>query len=207
MYEYGGSLYDVLPDGRLIFSNKDNSIRLLNPDTGRVSLIAQDPVLRYCGFHASPNSPWVLAIEEDHTHDTPTTIQDYIVAININTTEIRRIITGADFYYLPSFSYDGTQLTWLEWNRPEQLFESSRMYRAKWNTGASISDVELIAGSEEDSVTEPRWGPDGSLFFCKEAGEYRELFRVAPGDHNPKKISLSGMEETEFGEVRLFEGR
>ena len=208
VYEYGGSLYDVTYDGRLIFSNSDNTVQILDPDTGKVSLLQDSPVLRYCGFSSSKVSPWVLAIEEDHTNPGPTEVVDCLVAINVNTYEIKKVAQGADFYYLPSFSYDGNQITWLEWDRPDLLFDSCRMLRASFNEGGIVTDVEIVAGVNNESVTEPRWGPDGALYFCMESEgrNYRELFRIPPGSHNPKKIKLNGLNETEFGEVRLFEG-
>lgn len=207
VYEYGGSLYDVLPDDRIIFSHKDNTVRILDPDTQKVSLVVESPVLRYCGFSANANGPWALAIEEDHTHDTPYEIRNYIVAINTNTFEVKRIVTHADFYYLPQFSHDGTKISWLEWDHPDLLFDASKLYCAAWSSDGTISNVKLISGDNRQSVAEPRWGPDGSLFFCQELSEYRRIFRLRPGAESPEEIRLEGLDEAEFGEARLFEGR
>lgn len=206
MYEYGGSTYAVLPDDRIIFSNKGDTVHILNPDSKEVSELAGHPNLRYSNFEANLTSPWVLANQEDHEHDTPDGVRNYVVAINTETTEVKRILDTADFYYEPSFSPDGSKLAWLEWNHPELPFDSARLYTATWNDG-SISDISLIAGKDREGVAEPRWGPDGSLFFNKEVGEYRRLYRIIPGSDEHVEIKVDGIGNAEFGELRWFQGR
>ncbi|KAJ4263651.1 hypothetical protein NW762_006475, partial [Fusarium torreyae] len=165
VYEYGGSPYAVLPDDRIIFSNKGDTVHVLSPDSKEVSKLIGDPNLRYSNFEANPASPWVLATQEDHEHDTPDQVRNYIVAINTETAEVKRILDTADFYYEPSFSADGSRLAWLEWNHPELPFDAARLYSATWHDNGSISGTRLIAGKDREGVAEPRWGPDGSLFF------------------------------------------
>ncbi|KAH7156450.1 Alpha/Beta hydrolase protein [Dactylonectria macrodidyma] len=205
VYEYGGSPYAVLPDDRIVFSNKDNTVHILNPDTRNVSALTGSPGLRYSDFDAHPVEPWVLANEEDHEHDTPRQIRNYIVAINIETGEVKRILDSADFYYTPYFSPDGTKLIWLEWNHPNLPFDAAKLYSATWSGNGSISDVRLIAGKNLEGVAEPRWGPDGSLYFGKEPQGYRRLFRIAPGQDIPVEIQLD-LNQSEIGEIRWFQG-
>ncbi|SCO30285.1 related to dipeptidyl aminopeptidases/acylaminoacyl-peptidases [Fusarium fujikuroi] len=205
VYEYGGSTYAVLPDDRIIFSNKGDTVHILNPDSKEVSELTGHPNLRYSNFEANLTSPWVLANQEDHEHDTPDGVRNYIVAINTEITEVKRILDTADFYYEPSFSPDGSKLAWLEWNHSELPFDSARLYTATWNDG-SISDISLIAGKDREGVAEPRWGPDGSLFFNKEVGEYRRLYRIIPGSDEHVEIKVDGIGNAEFGELRWFQG-
>ena len=207
VYEYGAGLYNVLPDGRIIFSNKDNTVRILDPDTQEVAALVENPVLRYASFNAHPSSPWVLAIEEDHTHDTPPEIQNYVVAINVETAEVKRIVSGADFYYAPQFSYDGSKLAWLQWNHPDLLFDASELYWTTWDGVDSVGSPHLVAGTQHESVAEPHWGPDGSLFFCQETTGYRRIFRLRTEDNEVTQISVPRLEHAEFGEASLFEGR
>ncbi|KAF4950626.1 hypothetical protein FSARC_13118 [Fusarium sarcochroum] len=206
VYEYGGSPYAVLPDDRIIFSNKGDTVHILNPDSKEVSKVIGDPNLRYSNFEANSTSPWVLATQEDHEHDTPDQVRNYIVAINTETAEVKRILDTADFYYEPSFSSDGSRLAWLEWNHPELPFDAARLYSATWHDNGSISGTRLIAGKDREGVAEPRWGPDGSLFFGKEIGEYRRLFRILPGSDEQSEVKLDGLDNAEFGGMRWFQG-
>ncbi|KAM0253499.1 hypothetical protein ACHAP5_000528 [Fusarium lateritium] len=205
VYEYGGALYAVLPDDRIIFSNKDSAVYMLNPDTKEVNKLTGESKLRYSNFEANLESPWVLANQEDHEIDTPEGIRNYIVVINTETAEVKRILDTADFYYEPSWSPDGTKLAWLEWNHPELPFDAARLYTASWH-GDSISDIRLVAGKDREGVAEPRWGPDGSLFFGKEIGQYRRLFRLLPGSDEQREVKVDGLDNAEFGGLRWFQG-
>ncbi|RSL90773.1 hypothetical protein CEP51_000597 [Fusarium floridanum] len=206
VYEYGGSPYAILSDDRIIFSNKGNTVHILNPDTKEVTDLTSSPNLRYSNFDANPSSPWVLANQEDHEHDTPDKIRNYIVAINTETAEVRRIRDNADFYYTPSFSFDGTKVAWLEWNHPDLPFDAAKLYSATWHQDGSLSDVHIVAGENREGVAEPRWGPDGSLFFGKEEGAFRKLFHVKPGTDAPAEIKLESLDNSEFGDLRWFQG-
>lgn len=207
MYEYGAQKYDTLPDGRIIFTEaSDSSVRVLDPSTGRVDLITQSSILRYAAFNANPMSPWVVAIEEDHTKPGAYDVKNYLVAINTDTKEIKRIISGSDFYYIPEFSFDGTRLAWLEWNHPDMMFKHAQLHHGEWNPDGSVTNITFVTGKNEESVTEPRWGYDGSLFFCREFNDYRQLFRIVPGSDKPEQVALKGLEDAEIGEVSLMEG-
>ncbi|UZP33146.1 hypothetical protein NXS19_000962 [Fusarium pseudograminearum] len=207
VYEYGGSPYAVLPDDRIIFSNEDNTVHIVDPDSMKCFKLAGGPKLRYSNFEANPKSDWVVANQEDHEHDTPDGVRNYIVAINTRTKDtVKRILDTADFYYEPSFSPDGSKLAWLEWNHPELPFDAARLYTATWHDQGSISDIRLIAGKDREGVAEPRWGPDGSLFFGKEVGNYRRLFHIFPGSDEQQEVNVKGLDNAEFGELRWFQG-
>ncbi|OAQ57846.1 transposase [Pochonia chlamydosporia 170] len=198
VYGYGGAIFDVLPDNRIIFSNRDNTILLLNPDSGAVSLLVESTVLHYGSFSANASLPWVLAIEEDRTDSTSQGAQNFIAAINVDTGEVKRVVTGADFYFQPRFSADGTRLSWTQYNRPELPYTDAKLHWADWSQDGAVTNVRLITGENRESVAEPRWGPDGSLFFAKEIGSYRQLFRIPSGSGEQFPIKLAGLESAEF---------
>ncbi|RYP79079.1 hypothetical protein DL771_000057 [Monosporascus sp. 5C6A] len=147
-YEYGGAAFDVMSDGRLMFSNKDNTVHVLDPDRGEVL------------------SAWVLAVEEDHEHDTPDQVKNYVVAINGDTGKVRRIASGADFYYTPQFSPDRTKVAWLEWNDRYLPFNAAKLVWCDWLPNAEVDNVQAL--SDFEGAVEPRWGPDGTLYYGRE---------------------------------------
>lgn len=208
VYSYGGASYDALPDGRLIFSNKDNSVNILDPDAGKVTRLTGNPVLRYSNFSANHANPWVLAIQEDHTDDHPEAVINRIVAIHAETGEVKVVLEGADFYYPPEYSCDGTKLAWLEWDHPDQPWFAARLYYAVINGDAVAGHPHLVAGGLLQGVAEPRWGPDGSLFFGMETTNYRQLFRLRPGEKNASQVTSSpDLAEAEFAELVWHPGR
>lgn len=179
----------------------------MDPDSGDVKPLIQNSVLRHGAFNAHPTSSWVIAIEEDHTIDNTNDIKNYLVAINTETAEIKRVISGADFYYNPSFNADGSRISWMQWDRPQMMFEHSEIYHAAWSEDASVTDIKFVTGKNEESAAEPRWASDGSLFFAQEVNGYRQLFRIAPGADKATQIVLKGLEKADLGEVLLLEGR
>lgn len=206
VYEYGGPLFDITYDGQVIFSNMDDTLRILNTETQQVSLLPTKPGFRYSSFNANAKSPWVFAVEEDHTLFAASEIIHSLVAINVATGTVQKIATGADFYHAPCFSLDGTRMAWLAWDHPGLPFNNAMLYDAEWDEKGTISNVRLVTAAEA-SVTEPRWGHDGSLFFAQEVAAYRQLFHLPLGSSTPVLIKLAGLEAAEFGQVDLLDGR
>lgn len=206
VYEYGGGSYAVLPGARVIFSNfKDNSVYVLDVDEGTVQSLLQSKTLRYGDYDVHRgDEPWVLAVQEDHEIAIPEQVKNYIVAINTKTGEVRRIVEGADFYMFPRFSPDGKKVSWLQWDFPGMPWAGVSLYWADWVEGEiKLDTVEHIAGGESTTVTEPRWGPDGYLYFAEEQTNYYQLFRRKPQDGETIPVTLPGLENVEFGSAKF----
>jgi hypothetical protein len=201
VYEYGGGPFAVLSGGRIIFSNfKDNSVNILSVDNGDVKRLIHKKTLRYAGYDAHPgDQSWVIAIEEDHEIDKPEKVKNYVVVINTETSEVKRIATGADFYMFPSFSHDGKKVCWVEWNFPDMPWSGVSLYWADFKEDGTLDNIELAAGENRMSVTEPKWGPDGYLYYCQEQTNFRQLYRRQPGDDKGTLLKLPGLENVEFG--------
>ncbi|SCO76864.1 related to dipeptidyl aminopeptidases/acylaminoacyl-peptidases [Fusarium oxysporum] len=198
VYGYGAAIFGILADDRIIFSNRDQTVCLLNPDSGEVTEVFGSPCLHYGSFSTTLSSPWILAVEEDRTDSTAEGTQNHVVAINSDTGEIKRVLTGADFYFQPRFNADGTRLSWTQYNRPELPYTDVKLHCADWSEDGTIKNARLVAGMDHESVAEPRWGPDGSLFFAKEVGSFRQLYRIPPDTLQHIPIELTDLEEAEF---------
>lgn len=215
VYEYGGAPYSTVGPGRLIFSDRNGSVKLLtlDGDTRAVADVVGGKHLRYADFDGHPTGPWVVAVQEDHERDTPSEVRNYVVAINYERGTVKRIVEGADFYYLPRLSPDGSAVAWLEWDNPELPFADAKLYVAECEFGESdvvLGQKVLVAGGRKQGVAEPRWGENGTLFFAREAGGYRRPFMLAtPRSLEPEKVRPIPMEvgEAEFGEIALVPSR
>ena len=162
--------------------------------------------MRYADFDVHPQTPWVLAVEEDHTKPLPAEVRNYVVAINFATGEVRRVIAGADFYSYPRFSPDGTKVAWEQWDHPDLPFRGTKLYWADWRADGAVDNMELVAGDAGECPTEPRWSPDGTLFFAQEKSDFRQLFCKRLGDKGAKQVVLRGLEEAEFGDASFMIG-
>ena len=86
--------------------------------------------------------------------------------------------------------------------------ETTRLYYAYISPDAEPGPAHLVAGGLLHGVAEPRWGPDGSLFFGMETTNHRQLFRLRPGEKNASHVTSSpGLAETEFAELCWLVGR
>jgi len=177
-----------------------------------VTTLVESETLRYADLDAHPRvsdgkgTAWVLAVEEDHEKPKPADVRNYVVAVNIETGEVKRIASTADFYMFPRFSPDGKQIVWKQWDHPDMPFTSTEIYWADWKDSGDVHNVEHVAGGKGECVTEPRWSPDGTLFFCGEKTNFRQLFRKKVGETEAAQIKLDGLEDYEFGDASFFIG-
>jgi dipeptidyl aminopeptidase/acylaminoacyl peptidase len=219
VYEYGGLPYTTIPAGqkhpgqRIIFSDaKDKSVNLLDVDSGKVSSLLKSTTLRYADFDVHPcvsdgkDTAWVIAVEEDHEKPKPADVRNYVVAINIETAEVKRLASTADFYSYPRYSPDGKKIVWKQWDHPDMPFTETKLYWADWKESGTVANVEIVAGGNGECVTEPRWSPDGTLFFCGEKSNFRQLFRRRVNENEAELVYLDGLEEYEFGDSSFLLG-
>ncbi|KAF8451985.1 hypothetical protein L210DRAFT_3638560 [Boletus edulis BED1] len=108
--------------------------------------------------YASPTPPptqrhVLVAILEDHTHDTPSMVINSLVCIDTLTSAVYPLIAGADFYAAPTFSPDGTKLAWKAWNHPHmpwyKTYEGERhgFSRADMNRSALEEEATWFAST------------------------------------------------------------
>ncbi|KAF3771385.1 alpha/beta-hydrolase [Cryphonectria parasitica EP155] len=227
VYEYGGGAYDVLPSSananapqRIIFSDAQdgNAVKILDVDAGRVTtLVSNTPWLRYADFGPSRDpgatAKWVLAVEEDHTHPAPQDVKNYVVAINIDTGAVKKLVSGADFYTGPRYSHDGQWVSWRRWNHPDMAWTRSQLCVAEVlevENGAEIhpEHSSVIAGGKfGEAVGDGMWAPDGAVYFPHEVegSDWRHLYRFYPGhkDATAEKLKLKGLDEVEVGDCSM----
>ncbi|QDP96242.1 S9 family peptidase [Microlunatus elymi] len=99
----------------------------------------------------------------------------------------RVLCAGADFYASPEVSADG-RLAWIEWDHPNMPWDSTRLMTATLPRDAA-GNIDLdpgvagpmtptkIAGGVGESVSVPRWMPDGSLIFVSDRTDWWNLYR------------------------------
>jgi hypothetical protein len=212
MYEYGSTPYAPIGHGLLMFSEQsDGAVYVLQVPhigvAGDVKRITGKATLRYSDFYGHPASPWVISIEEDHENDTPSEVKNYIVAVNYETGVVKRVVAGADFYYVPQFSSDGLKMCWLQWNHPDLPFGDAVLYVAdvfiSEDGDIRVNNVLSVTGGRGQGVAEPRWGRDDTLYFAKEINEFRRPFRLPPDESMYEQICLKPALDAEFGDIGL----
>jgi dipeptidyl aminopeptidase/acylaminoacyl peptidase len=126
----------------------------------------------------------LIAVREDHE---PATIASHgewnneMVAIDLATGAVSVLLTGADFYAAPRISPDGSTLAWLEWYHPNMPWDGTELKVAPIGADGSLGEARLVAGSRSDWISQPRWSPDGILYFAAEPQGWMNLCREVDG--------------------------
>ena len=194
---------------QIIFTDSaSQDLQKLDPSTGDVERITNTgATLRYVCTAAISTSAgnnvepaWLLAIEEDHSKPSPSEVQNRLVAVNLQNKEIVNVASGDDFYSAAQFSPDGSRICWNQWSHPDMPWTGARAYVANWNNG-QVTDVKLVAGvPEKESVSQPRWGADNTLYFTSDRTGTWQLYRTNVENLETKKLELHGLEDAEFSQ-------
>jgi dipeptidyl aminopeptidase/acylaminoacyl peptidase len=193
VHEYGGGAYTVR-DGVLIFANFVDT-RLYRVDgNDQPRPITPAGALRYADVIFDSDRARLIAVREDHSGDGEAV--NTIVALEPEGDESGGMVlaSGADFYSNPRLSPDGRQLAWLQWNHPNMPWDGSELWVAEIGEDGMVASSELIAGGPQESIFQPEWAPDGTLYFVSDRTGWWNLYRRS-GDSDEAVVPM----EAEFG--------
>ncbi len=91
------------------------------------------------------------------------------------------LVSGNDFYSNPRLSPDGTRLAWLTWNHPNMPWDGAELWVGELNAAGTVEQRTLVAGGPSESVGQPEWAPDGTLYFYSDRTGWWNLYRQRPG--------------------------
>jgi dipeptidyl aminopeptidase/acylaminoacyl peptidase len=190
VHEYGGGAY-LVRDGVVYFCN-DGDQRLYRQERGAApTAITPAPArprgLRYADGVFDAQRARMIWVREDHT-TTATEPVNTLVEIPLEESGLQRVLqSGRDFYAAPRLSPDGRRLAWLEWSHPNMPWIGCDLWLAEFAADGSIGRKRLVAGGDDESIFQPEWSPDGTLYFVSDraqegvGGRWWNLWRM-PGD-------------------------
>ena len=177
VHEYGGGAY-IVADGKIYFSNfKDQRIYGGSTEQDPPHAITPANDCFYADFAYDSKRHRLIAVREDHSQaGEPQTI---IVGIPLvgreNAGEV--IASGYDFYSTPRISPDGTRLAWLSWRHPQMPWDGTELWVADIDAGGGLSGATRVAGGPSESIYQPGWSPDGTLYFVSDRDGWWKLYR------------------------------
>ncbi|MCL6516060.1 prolyl oligopeptidase family serine peptidase [Alicyclobacillus sp.] len=176
VHEYGGGAW-VVSNGRLVFSNfEDNRLYIREAD-GRIRPLTEDSRLRYADGVIDQRRGLWIGVREDHTESDIFAVNT-LVAIPLDGGPDRVLVSGGDFYSNPRLSPTGDHLAWITWNHPNMPWDGTELWVADVSRDGELRNPRRVAGGPAESVLQPRWSPDGVLYFVSDRSDWWNLYRL-----------------------------
>lgn len=178
VHEYGGLAF-VHAGGRLLFANDADQRLYLLVDGERPQPLTP-PGLRYADGAATADGRRAYFVREDHRAAGEP--RNEIVAIDPAGAAAGTVLFGdSDFVAFPRPSPDGKRLAFIAWNHPQMPWDATQLHVGRL-LGDELLDLQVVAGSAAESVIEPRWDADGTLYFLSDGSGWWNLYRWRDGE-------------------------
>ncbi|KAI4336946.1 hypothetical protein L6164_015414 [Bauhinia variegata] len=173
--EYGGGAFTVAGDVVIFANYKDQRLykqRLSSPDVPPVAITPDygGPSVCYADGILDARFNRYISVREDRRESSqnPTTT---IVSIALGSEDFQEpelLVGGCDFYAFPRLDPKSERIAWIQWRHPNMPWDRSELWVGYLSENGEIHKRICIAGSDPsivESPTEPKWSPDGELFF------------------------------------------
>lgn len=193
VHEYGGGSF-LVGDRSVCFSNFADG-RLYRQDIGKEPQpITPETAMRYGDGIFDSQHNRIVCVCEDHTIAGREPINT-IVSVGLEGDgNPQLLVYGNDFYASPRLSPDNSRLAWLTWNHPNMPWDGTELWVGELKADGSVGHPEKVAGGLDESIFQPQWSPDGTLYFISDRTGWWNIYRW----HDRKIEALTEM-TAEFG--------
>lgn len=176
-HEYGGGAYTV-GDGEVFFCNDGDQRVYRQPVAGGAPrAVTPEGPWRYGDLLFDGTRKRLIAVREEHRADTDP--ENALVAIELDLPdEVALLAWGHDFFASPTLGRDGKSLAWLTWDHPNMPWDGTDLWRAEMTEDGGASSPVRVAGGPTESIFQPRWSPDGRLYFVSDRSGWWNLHRL-----------------------------
>lgn len=189
VHEYGGGAWTATPEGVLVFVEfADQRLYRLVPGSQPSPLTPEPPgpaAWRYGELSISRDGTEVWCVREQHCAGA---IERDIAAVPLDgsatadPSAIRSIAGGSHFLAAPRLSPDGRQLAWLAWEHPQMPWDGTELRVGELDPNGSCPSWRTVLGSTTESVLQPEWADDRSLFAISDRSGFWNLYRLSVVD-------------------------
>lgn len=184
VHEYGGACTVLGRDG-LVFSNfTDQRVwRVGWPDDGEPQPpqpITPEPPeprsYRYADYCLHPDGALLYAVRERHDGPADNPVVNELVVMPLDGSGPPEVVaSGRDFFSAPRPSPDGRTLAWLSWDHPRMPWDGTVLNVAELRDGRP-GPVRVVAGGPDESISQPRWSPSGTLHYLSDRSGWWNLY-------------------------------
>ncbi len=203
-HEYGGGAWTLDTEWVLYSDWSDQRVYAVpvtaTVETARPATVTPEPEVprgdRWADGTLDATGRWLLIVREHHGPGAgPAEVVNEIVAVD-TTGELppRPLVSGPDFVSDPRLSPDGHRLCWLQWQHPDMPWDGTELVvsELRWSSiGPGLQHPAVVAGAPTlagaapgtgsgESVSQPAWALDGSLWFISDRTGWWNLHRWVP---------------------------
>jgi dipeptidyl aminopeptidase/acylaminoacyl peptidase len=179
VHEYGGGDY-VVREGTVYFSNfTDQQIYRQTGGSApeRLTREVTDDRVRYADTIVDAKRNRLICVREDHRAEGHEA-ENCIISVDLDNGAEMVLAAGHDFFSTPRVSPDESKMAWLTWNHPNMPWDGCELWAADFAADGSITNQKLIAGGLRESVFQPEWSPDGTLYFVSDRTGWWNIHRL-----------------------------
>jgi dipeptidyl aminopeptidase/acylaminoacyl peptidase len=203
--EYGGGSYCV-HDGVAYFVLYDDQ-RIYSIDTRAEQLeprvITAEGPWRFGDLRMDAARERLIAVCEDHSVPGGEE-KTFLAAIPLGRDEQQpaSLVDGSDFYAAATISPDGARIAWLSWIHPNMPWDGCECWVGEFDEHGNIVHRQRVAGGESESIFQPQWSPEGTLFLVSDRSDWWNLYR-----HDGNNLLPVCREEAEFASPQWVFGQ
>lgn len=194
VHEYGGAAY-VVADGTIYYAEFDDQRIYKLPPGGTPEPLTPAGGWFYADGAIDRRRRRLVCVREDHTvggREAVTTLVGLPIDGRPSAGQI--LVSGHDFYSNPRFNPDLTRLSWLAWRHPQMPWDGAELWIGEVAPDGAIERPRRVAGGETESIFQPGWSPDGTLYFVSDRSGWWNLHRLRDG-----QVELVHSMAAEFG--------
>ena len=157
---FGGGCFDWLPDSSgVVYAARDGGLWLQPAAGGAPRCIVEgDPDRPAQAPAVSPDAARVAYVVDQAEVWCTSLVEEQASAVRLSAA-------STDFCADPAWAPGGATVVWQEWDVPNMAWDESRLVRAHVHHGGA----EVIAAQRSVQMQQPRWSPDGRLFWVSDA--------------------------------------
>jgi dipeptidyl aminopeptidase/acylaminoacyl peptidase len=195
VHEYGGGDYTVR-DGAVYFSNFSDQRVYAVIEGNLPQPITPIADYRYADAVIDHSRGRLICVREDHTQAGREAVNT-LVSLRLagDETAEQVLAAGYDFFSSARLNADASKLAWLSWNHPNMPWDGTELWVGTLDENGLLSRSQRVAGGSEESIFQPEWSADGTLYFVSDRTGWWNLYRINSNGSVEPMCEL----EAEFG--------
>lgn len=176
VHEYGGAPFVVVGDTVYYSQFSDQRLYALKAGGTAMPLTPPDYLYADCVAQsgAAETAEALICVREDHSD--PKNVRNTLVRLPLPAGGPGEVLfEGTDFVSYPRISPDGRRLAFITWNHPNMPWDGTELKVAEL-TAQGLKAPITVAGGAAESVLDPQWDSDGTLYFISDRSGFWNLY-------------------------------